>query len=46
MSAAYHTFTLGNTLTDEQKAFFEEHGYIHFSGFLSPDEVQEIVNAS
>ncbi|MCF6406314.1 phytanoyl-CoA dioxygenase family protein [Chitinophaga filiformis] len=46
MSAAYHTFTLGNTLTDEQKAFFEAHGYIHFSGFLSPEEVQEIVTAS
>ncbi len=46
MSATYTTFTLGNTLTEEQKAFFEEHGYIHFSGFLSPEEVQEIVSAS
>jgi phytanoyl-CoA hydroxylase len=46
MSAAYTTFTLGNTLTEEQKTFFEKHGYIHFSGFLSPEEVQEIVSAA
>ncbi|MVT12202.1 phytanoyl-CoA dioxygenase family protein [Chitinophaga tropicalis] len=46
MPTAYTTFTLGNSLTEEQKSFFEEHGFIHFSGFLSPDSVQEIVDAS
>jgi ectoine hydroxylase-related dioxygenase (phytanoyl-CoA dioxygenase family) len=46
MPANYPKFTLGNTLTEEQKAFFEEHGYIHFSGFLSSASVQEIVTAS
>jgi phytanoyl-CoA hydroxylase len=46
MSAQYPTFTLGNTLTEEQQAFFDEHGYIHFSNFLTPETVQEIVSAS
>jgi len=46
MSANHPTFTLGHTLTEEQKAFFDQHGYIHFSGFLSPEAVQDIVNAS
>jgi ectoine hydroxylase-related dioxygenase (phytanoyl-CoA dioxygenase family) len=46
MSAAYTTFTLGNTLTEEQKTFFEKHGFIHFSGFLTPAAVQDIIDAS
>lgn len=46
MLAAYHTFTLGHTLTAEQQAFFDEHGYIHFSDFLTSEEVEEIINAS
>lgn len=46
MSVAYQTFTLGNVLTEEQQSFFEENGYIHFSNFLTPEQVQEIVSAS
>ncbi|SFO71685.1 Ectoine hydroxylase-related dioxygenase, phytanoyl-CoA dioxygenase (PhyH) family [Chitinophaga sp. YR627] len=46
MSVAYQTFTLGNVLTGEQQSFFEENGYIHFSNFLTPEQVQEIVSAS
>jgi ectoine hydroxylase-related dioxygenase (phytanoyl-CoA dioxygenase family) len=46
MSVAYQTFTLGNVLTEEQQSFFEENGYIHFSDFLTPEQVQEIVSAS
>jgi len=46
MSTAYTTFTLGDTLTEEQRAFFDEHGYIHFSRFFTPEQVQEIIKAS
>jgi len=46
MSVAYQTFTLGNVLTEQQQSFFEENGYIHFSNFLTPEQVQEIVSAS
>jgi ectoine hydroxylase-related dioxygenase (phytanoyl-CoA dioxygenase family) len=46
MATAYTTFTLGNSLTTEQKAFFEEHGFIHFSNALTSATVQEIIDAS
>lgn len=46
MATAYATFTLGNALTDEQKSFFEKHGFIHFSGVLSSATVQDIIKAS
>ena len=46
MSTAYTTFTLGDTLTEEQRAFFDEHGFIHFSNFFTPAQVQEIIKAS
>jgi len=46
MATAYTTFTLGNTLSQEQKNFFDEHGYIHFSNVLSPATVQDIIDAS
>ncbi|SFD84940.1 Phytanoyl-CoA dioxygenase (PhyH) [Chitinophaga sp. CF118] len=45
-TAAYTTFTLGDTLTEEQKAFFEKHGYIHFSNVLDAATVQSIIDAS
>lgn len=32
-------FRLGPEITPEQRAFLEEHGYLHFEGVLSPDEV-------
>jgi phytanoyl-CoA hydroxylase len=46
MATAYTTFTLGNSLTAEQKEFFEEHGFIHFSNALTPATVQAIIGAS
>ena len=46
MATAYTTFTLGDTLTPEQKAFFNEHGFIHFSGVLDSETVQNIIDAS
>src|SRR5438067_1572134 len=36
------TFQLGDRLTDEQRAFFDEHGYLHFRGFASRAEVARL----
>ena len=33
----YPVFTLGETLSDEQKTFFDTHGVIHFKNFISPE---------
>ncbi|MCB9730667.1 MAG: phytanoyl-CoA dioxygenase family protein [Deltaproteobacteria bacterium] len=33
-------FRLGERLTDEQRAFFDTYGFLHFEGFISPDEVE------
>lgn len=46
MAAPYTTFTLGNSLTLEQKEFFNEHGFIHFKNFIAEDTVKLIINAS
>lgn len=46
MDAAYPRFTLSDVLTAEQRAFFDQHGFIHFSNFITPEQVQEVVNAS
>jgi phytanoyl-CoA hydroxylase len=32
-------FRLGDTLTDEQRAFFDVYGFLHFESFISQDEV-------
>ena len=32
-------FTLGESITPEQMAFFDTHGFIHFEGFARPEEV-------
>lgn len=34
-----HKFTLGAEITDAQRAFLDIHGYLHFRGVLSQDEV-------
>jgi len=46
MNSQYPTFTLTGALTQEQRAFFETNGFIHFKQFLTPETVQEIVQAS
>ena len=35
-------FQLGEQITPEQEAFLEEHGFLHFEGVLSVDEVETI----
>jgi len=42
----YPKFTLTKKLTDEQVDFFNECGFIHFSGFLQPESVSAITKAS
>lgn len=46
MATLYPTFTLGNVLTSEQRAFFHKHGFIHFKNFIKPETVDAIINAS
>ena len=43
---SYPYYTLGNVITAEQRSFFEENGFLHFKNFISPEAVQEIINAS
>lgn len=40
----YPVFTLGETLTDEQKTFFDKHGVIHFKNFIPRDVVNLFVS--
>lgn len=42
----YPHFTLSEKLTDEQKEFFHEHGFIHFKNFIQPNTVQSLIEAS
>jgi phytanoyl-CoA hydroxylase len=42
----YPKFTLGEKLTEEQVAFFDKNGFIHFRAVASPEEVQEIINST
>jgi ectoine hydroxylase-related dioxygenase (phytanoyl-CoA dioxygenase family) len=37
------TFTLGDEITDEQRAFLDQHGFLIFKGVASPDEVTTIL---
>ena len=46
MSSTYQKFVLSEKLTSQQKAFYEQHGFIHFKNFIHQDTVQSIVNAS
>ncbi|HEV8512101.1 MAG TPA: phytanoyl-CoA dioxygenase family protein, partial [Cyclobacteriaceae bacterium] len=46
MNTGYQKFTLTETISTEQREFFEEHGFIHFENFINPDTVQLIINAS
>ncbi len=42
-SNAYPTFTLGPELTQEQKDFFEQNGFIHFKSFISKEKVTNLL---
>ncbi|MDN3584896.1 phytanoyl-CoA dioxygenase family protein [Mucilaginibacter flavus] len=46
MAGSYPKFTLGSTITPHQQAFFTQHGFIHFSGFIKPETVTDIIKAS
>src|SRR5262245_39289326 len=35
-------FVLGAHLTQEQRDFFDRHGFLHFEGFANPAEVEEL----
>ncbi|HTB31574.1 MAG TPA: phytanoyl-CoA dioxygenase family protein [Bacteroidia bacterium] len=41
----YRKFHLGDKLTDEQVAFFNKYGFLHFMGVLSKEEVKAIINS-
>ena len=41
MVSSYKTFTLTEQLTNEQIAFFNEHGFIHFKKFINPSKQVE-----
>jgi phytanoyl-CoA hydroxylase len=46
MATSYPRFALTETLTTEQKEFFNTHGFIHFKNFITKDTVESIVGAS
>jgi phytanoyl-CoA hydroxylase len=46
MENLYQKFTLGPTITTEQQAFFNKHGFIHFKRFIKPETVNDIIKAS
>ncbi|KFF15180.1 phytanoyl-CoA dioxygenase family protein [Flavobacterium hydatis] len=46
MVSSYKTFTLTEQLTNEQIAFFNEHGFIHFKKFINQETVSSIIDAS
>lgn len=43
MKKTYPRFVMHGALTDEQRAFFHQNGFIHFSGFISKEQVQELI---
>ncbi len=46
MSNDYTHFELGDALTPEQIAHFEQHGFLHFRNFISQEQVQALIEAS
>jgi len=46
MSLSYQKFALGEVITGEQRAFFNENGFIHFKNFIKPETVNDIIGAS
>ncbi len=46
METSYQKFALGETITAEQQAFFNQNGFIHFKDFIKPETVQAIISAA
>jgi len=42
----YTRFVLGQTISNEQRRFFNEYGFIHFKNFIPQDTVNSIIQAS
>jgi len=40
----YPKFKLESTFTKEQQDFFNKHGFVHFTGVFSPQEVKEFIS--
>ncbi|WP_375418791.1 phytanoyl-CoA dioxygenase family protein [uncultured Hymenobacter sp.] len=45
-ASTYPRFTLGSALTTEQQAFFQQHGFLHFRSFASPEQVRAYLQAT
>ncbi|MGV3686383.1 MAG: phytanoyl-CoA dioxygenase family protein [Daejeonella sp.] len=46
MGFTYSTFHLAEKLTEEQKEFFNKHGFIHFKKIITPETIGQIIKAS
>ncbi len=46
VNGTYPRFTLGSKLTEEQKAFFDTYGFIHFKKFVPKETVAEMLSES
>lgn len=42
----YSRFVLGQTITNEQRQFFNEYGFIHFKNFITTNTVNNIISAA
>lgn len=42
----YKKFILSESITTEQKAFFDKFGFIHFTDFINPHAVESLIKAS
>ncbi|MDB5282376.1 MAG: phytanoyl-CoA dioxygenase [Bacteroidota bacterium] len=42
----YKKFTLGGEITEEQKRFFDEFGFIHFEKFIDEQAVSELIHST
>ncbi len=46
MNSDYKKFVLDESISAEQRNFFDEHGFIHFKNFITPSTVELIIRAS
>jgi ectoine hydroxylase-related dioxygenase (phytanoyl-CoA dioxygenase family) len=46
VNGTYPRFTLGSTLTQEQKDFFDKYGFLHFTGVVPKENVAEMLRES
>lgn len=43
---AYQKFEFNGVVNEEHKTFFNKYGFVHFTNFLSPQQVQEILSSA